>query len=123
MRENKEAAKGQVKRVRGENLGAAAMGIPKRDGSRWRALLGPFTGGEGARRRAEGSVLGGGEAGARTADRGPVLVTARTREKFLKKVLNLRGTGGTMEQNCCNCWYVRVWSVPLSVPLVRTGVS
>ena len=123
MRENKEAAKGQVKRVRGEDLGAAAMGIPKRDGSRWRALLGPFTGGEGARRRAGGSVWGGGEAGARTADRGPVLVTARTREKFLKKVLNLRGTGGTMEQNCCNCWYVRVWSVPVSVPLTNTVLS
>ena len=85
MGENKEAAKGQVKRVRGKDSGASATGIPKRGGSRWGALLGPFTEGEGARRGAEGRVLGGGEAGARTADRGFVLVTARTREKFLKK--------------------------------------
>jgi hypothetical protein len=85
MGENKEAAKGQVKRVRGEDSGEAAMGIPKRGGSRWGALLGPFMEGEGARRGAEGRVLGGGEGGARTADRGFVLVTARTREKFLKK--------------------------------------
>jgi hypothetical protein len=109
--------------VREQLEGVAAMGIPKRgrrrSGGHWRAFM--AVGGE--RLRAEGGVLGGGEGGARTADRGLVPVTARTREKFLKKVLNVGGTGGTVEQNCCNRWYIRCWSVPLSVPLTKSELS
>jgi hypothetical protein len=118
-----EKDKGPVKRVQGAEVYPAATGIPKRGGRRVGGPLGAFKEGERARRRAEGSVSGGGEDGARTADRGLVPVTARTREKFLKKVLNIGGTGGTVEQNCCNRWYIRVWSVPLSVPLTKLVLS